>query len=294
MQLTMYAVALLSAAFSLGGIANLFLRYRTRTLRIFLLFILSMFFISLGFLLRTIPGGNSGLETLSWIASFGGSALNILIIPHLTAVLLERPLRPWLALIQGFWFTAFIVLSVLFFLFPRILFIQYGLSIMQILSIAVALTVLALKLPGLKSGWWFKGIRMFLFTSAAFLILLTLDIIISLTPVRALAPMDNLSLPIYLVTLSLGIFFTSAKFLSRPALLEGNELTTSCVEFYGLTPREKEITEALISGRTNKLIAEELFISEKTVENHLSNIYPKFGVNSRARLIHSIVSWKEE
>jgi DNA-binding NarL/FixJ family response regulator len=48
-----------------------------------------------------------------------------------------------------------------------------------------------------------------------------------------------------------------------------------------LTPRELKILELVISGRTNKAIACELYISQKTVEFHLDNIYTKIGVRTR-------------
>ena len=48
-----------------------------------------------------------------------------------------------------------------------------------------------------------------------------------------------------------------------------------------LTPRELEILQLVLSGYTNKAIAAEIFISEKTVEFHLDHIYTKIGVRSR-------------
>lgn len=48
-----------------------------------------------------------------------------------------------------------------------------------------------------------------------------------------------------------------------------------------LTPREIEILQLVLTGRTNKAIAVEVFISEKTVEFHLDNIYTKIGVRTR-------------
>ena len=48
-----------------------------------------------------------------------------------------------------------------------------------------------------------------------------------------------------------------------------------------LTPRELEILRLVLTGRTNKAIAAEIFISEKTVEFHLDNIYSKIGVRTR-------------
>jgi DNA-binding CsgD family transcriptional regulator len=51
-----------------------------------------------------------------------------------------------------------------------------------------------------------------------------------------------------------------------------------------LTPREFEIVEIVAIGRTNAEIAERLFISERTVENHVSRAMLKVGVTSRTAL----------
>jgi DNA-binding NarL/FixJ family response regulator len=48
-----------------------------------------------------------------------------------------------------------------------------------------------------------------------------------------------------------------------------------------LTPRELEILQLVLAGYTNKAIAAEIFISEKTVEFHLDNLYTKIGVRTR-------------
>jgi len=48
-----------------------------------------------------------------------------------------------------------------------------------------------------------------------------------------------------------------------------------------LTPRELEILRLVIAGKTNKAIAKENYISAKTVEFHLENIYRKLGVRTR-------------
>ena len=49
-----------------------------------------------------------------------------------------------------------------------------------------------------------------------------------------------------------------------------------------LTPREMQILQLVLAGQTNKEIAAELFVSEKTVEFHLKNIYTKVGVRKRS------------
>ncbi len=55
--------------------------------------------------------------------------------------------------------------------------------------------------------------------------------------------------------------------------------------FANLSPREREILVQVASGSTNAQIGETLFISEKTVRNHLTHIFEKLGVSSRAQAI---------
>jgi DNA-binding CsgD family transcriptional regulator len=51
-----------------------------------------------------------------------------------------------------------------------------------------------------------------------------------------------------------------------------------------LTARELDVARLVAEGRANKQVAAALFLSEKTVEHHLSRVYAKFGVRSRAEL----------
>jgi DNA-binding NarL/FixJ family response regulator len=50
----------------------------------------------------------------------------------------------------------------------------------------------------------------------------------------------------------------------------------------GLTGREAEVLCLVASGQTNKEMAADLGLSEKTIERHLSNIFTKIGVPTRA------------
>jgi DNA-binding CsgD family transcriptional regulator len=50
----------------------------------------------------------------------------------------------------------------------------------------------------------------------------------------------------------------------------------------GLSRRESEVLTLVATGKTNRAIATELFISEKTVARHVSNIFAKLGLSSRA------------
>lgn len=55
-------------------------------------------------------------------------------------------------------------------------------------------------------------------------------------------------------------------------------------EVTDLTPRQLEVAELVAEGLSNSEIAEQLFISVRTVESHLDHIYTKLGLNSRVSL----------
>jgi pimeloyl-ACP methyl ester carboxylesterase/DNA-binding CsgD family transcriptional regulator len=63
---------------------------------------------------------------------------------------------------------------------------------------------------------------------------------------------------------------------------------------HGLTEREVEVLRHLAGGKTNGEIAEELFVSVRTVERHIANIYAKIGARGRANatayaLTHNLI-----
>jgi len=55
-----------------------------------------------------------------------------------------------------------------------------------------------------------------------------------------------------------------------------------------LSGREREIAELVAEGRTNREIGGELFLSEKTVEGHLTRIFSKLGVTSRVEVAETV------
>lgn len=57
------------------------------------------------------------------------------------------------------------------------------------------------------------------------------------------------------------------------------------VAFPELTEREREVLDLIAQGRNNQEIADYLFISSKTVSNHISNIFSKLQVADRAQAI---------
>ena len=52
-----------------------------------------------------------------------------------------------------------------------------------------------------------------------------------------------------------------------------------------LTPRQAQITDALVDGLSYKMVADKLMISTETVRDHIKKIYKNLEINSRAELI---------
>jgi LuxR family transcriptional regulator of spore coat protein len=56
-----------------------------------------------------------------------------------------------------------------------------------------------------------------------------------------------------------------------------------------LTNREREVFELLVQDKTTKEIAAHLFVSEKTVRNHISNVMKKLNVKGRSQAVVELV-----
>jgi DNA-binding NarL/FixJ family response regulator len=67
--------------------------------------------------------------------------------------------------------------------------------------------------------------------------------------------------------------------LARVEALAGSEVALSA---HGLTRRELQVLRLLATGKTNQAIATDLVLAEKTVHRHVSNIFTKLNVSSRA------------
>lgn len=66
---------------------------------------------------------------------------------------------------------------------------------------------------------------------------------------------------------------------ARPA-----EVAPLVFEAYGLTAREQEVAQRVLAGFSTREIADSLFISEHTVQDHVKAIFTKTGVSSRREL----------
>jgi DNA-binding NarL/FixJ family response regulator len=74
--------------------------------------------------------------------------------------------------------------------------------------------------------------------------------------------------------------------MTKELVMEFNRITLHSRDKYGenrLTTREREVLKLIAEGMINKEIATRLYISEKTVKNHVSNIFRKLNVSDRTQ-----------
>jgi DNA-binding CsgD family transcriptional regulator len=98
------------------------------------------------------------------------------------------------------------------------------------------------------------------------------------------------SIPYALYGVFLIVYFLRHPVSPPLAPLAMDTLPEAFVARYGITEREREIILKVVQGKSNAVIASELFISLATVKTHLHNIYKKIGVDSRYDLLARVRS----
>jgi DNA-binding NarL/FixJ family response regulator len=69
---------------------------------------------------------------------------------------------------------------------------------------------------------------------------------------------------------------------AKPDVARVDALQSASARARGLSARELEVLRLVAAGKTNKGIAVQLHLSEKTIDRHVSNIFAKLDVTSRA------------
>ena len=107
---------------------------------------------------------------------------------------------------------------------------------------------------------------------------------------RSVGYLNALSASLYCLPWSVVMTVLLFRHLSFPAA--SKELPRDFLEGYGISAREAEILRLLVQGKTNQEIASASFISLRTVETHLYNVFRKCGVKSRLELARKIQSYE--
>lgn len=98
------------------------------------------------------------------------------------------------------------------------------------------------------------------------------------------------ALPSYFFVINIFSLIFAIKYFNTPVFINNNKLTDYFIQKYDITEKESQVIELIIEGLTYKQAAEKLFISPKTVDNHMQNIYKKLNVKSKIQLCNFVRS----
>lgn len=90
---------------------------------------------------------------------------------------------------------------------------------------------------------------------------------------------------VFIISVSILIYHIFYRFyFSSPTAKTERSLSPDFIKDFSITKREQEVILALLDGKSNKELAETFFVTQKTIEAHLANIYRKVGVKNRLEL----------
>ena len=279
LTLAFYLCALIAGTASLAQTLLLWQRYRKLVIRRYAYFLLSLYLVLLGFLVdlyTRIVQLSSTIEARSiiWILQAGGGTLYIFICPYFFHSLTGLPVPKWQR-IMFFTLDALVVAAALASIaFPDWQPVSIALSGILFAMIVYGIVYLAARLWTIGEKILRRALVLFLGVSAVFFPFMLIDAAMSFVPfLRIFQFMNNLAQPLYFLLLtSLSIAF-GLRYLNRPAYAEKDRLTDYFLRTFGVTERETQIIGQLLDGASGKVIAKRLFISPKTAENHVYNIY---------------------
>jgi DNA-binding CsgD family transcriptional regulator len=292
--LLFYLIALGIGCFSLGISVHLFVAFRHKTLRYFIPFLASLLTALFSLLVRTyaaLPGsGPPGFFAgLSLVVMSAGNFLYIAVAPFFYHALVGRPVAPPVkiaSLAVDFGLGTAAVVYVVF----RPPFVLYGLLIPSLfVMLAYGIVLILANLRNVGDPALRRGLRVFCVVSALFLPLLALDAVYDRLPALApLRPFGLLTLPAWFIAVNLlCIFFAEGRF-NHPVYWENEGPSGFFMKKFDITERERDIIGLMMRGESNQAMGEKLFISPKTVENHVYSIYQKTGVKNRVQLCNLI------
>jgi len=97
-------------------------------------------------------------------------------------------------------------------------------------------------------------------------------------------------LPVFFLLLNTLSIRLALRYFGEPPYLAAGKLTDHFRTTFRISERESEIISLLTEGHTSQEIADCLFISLKTVENHVYSIYQKTEVRNRVQLLNLVQS----
>ncbi len=292
--LALHFLALVVGAGSLGQAVMIWLRHRKTVIRHYALFLLSIWLILLALGVERY-GRNAGLAgdaavaAIAWILQAAGGLLYIASSPFFYYNLMGLRMPRWsLALYLGIDALA-VAAAIAYVAAPGTILFGVVLNSLLFGMIGLGLALIAFSLGRTADPVLHRALLVFLVLSLAFFPLMWADAAIGWLPFLAgLSSLEGFAFPLYFLVLSCLSIAFGMRYLNRPAYSEAGQPTSFFLEHFGVTDREAAVIRLLLEGASGKDIADRLYISAKTVENHVTNIYRKVGAKNRVQLFRLI------
>ncbi len=288
--LVFYLIALVAGTAALSQTLLIWQRYRKTVIRWYGLFLLSLYLILIFFMADLYAGitglaGNRVMQGVLWILPAGGSLLFIVVAPSFYHSLLGLPMPLGERI-------AFLSLDALVFAAAGVDLAVPGQPVALIVligslfgMIAFGLVLIAVRLHTVGDRTLRMALSLFLALSGVFFPFMLMDSVLSYASFLSFFhPLEGLAQPLYFLTLNCLTIAFGLRYLNRPAYAEKGGLSDYFISTFHITQREAEIIRFLLEGAGTKQIASVIFVSQKTVENHVYNIYQKLKVKNRVQL----------
>ncbi len=215
----------------------------------------------------------------------------------LVAFLFREGRKPVVALYGVFLFALFCMLLasiafvVLFFAGGELGSAGIALNTILFASVGYDVLLIALRFRSIGDRTLKRALIAFLLGTAIFFPALYLDSIRNRLATTGIPRFfTGWTLPLYFLLLNEASYALALRYFARPPYWNGAEVTPFFCSSFDITPREAEIVGSLASGRSLAEIAQALFISAKTVENHVYSVYQKTGVKNRVQLSNLLMT----
>lgn len=293
-----YILSLISGSATLGIGISIYLKYRRPVIRWFLWFLFSLFLILLSFIFshynvnaRTVWIDYSLLADISGKT---GSVCFIAAAPFFFCSLLGfRAGKRW-KILNGILLLVLIVLYIHDLFLGHLSFLPPVFSILFLAVTVFGLVITMVNFKRIAGKSLRRALLVFFLISLFFMPLILLDMNLHrISPGHWIQQFNNITQPMYFLVVNICCIYFVLKYLSQPSLRKEGSFTGYFLDKYNITEREQEIIEKLLSGLSSKEIAEKVFISPKTVDNHIYNIFRKLGINNRLQLVQMINSNSE-
>jgi DNA-binding CsgD family transcriptional regulator len=224
------------------------------------------------------------LEWIGQVVNGAGSLTYMFVAPFFYHAVLGAPVTRWIAVLYRF-VASITICGVLLLFVPAVrsaaLIVLNGLLFLVVLY---GIALIALQYRRIPERSLRRAILVFVGLSAVFFPPMYVESAAWLGQ-RALGAATHLALPtFYLILTILAVPFARSR-IARPAYLVDGRVSTEFAEEFGISAREREVLDKVAAGFTNRQIAKSLYISPKTVENHLGHLFAKTATHNRTQLV---------